>query len=887
MGTISTLLAAGSVWAQVNRIPASEPYGRLRLSFEANQGQADRRVKFVARGSGYNLFLTGDGAVLSLRRKSAVVREAQAADAMLRMTLVDANADAAVQGTDPLPGRTNYFVGRDPARWQTNVPTYGAVRYAGVYPGIDLIYRGNQRLLEYDFIVAPGANPHSIDIRFLGARHLSVNREGALVIRLGESYLIEPAPVVYQDAGGRRQLVNARYELRGRERVGFRLANYDRGRPLVIDPVLVYSTYLGGNSRDNAESIAVDALGSVYVTGATFSSDFPTTSGAFQRTIAPSTFAAVVTKFSPDGSALLYSTYLGGADSFGTHIAVDSAGHAYVVGYTTSSGFPTTPGALQTTFRGGVKGFVTRLNPAGSALEYSTLLGGSVNDYAWGIAVDGQGNAYITGSTTSLDFPTTPGALQTKSASWEDAFVTKLSPAGALLYSTYLGGTNSDQADNIAIDSAGNAYVTGATFSYDFPTTAGAPQRTPGPSWYGYNFVAKLNSDASALVYSTYLGGGQGTPRPGIAVDTAGNAYVTSRATPDSGFRATGGAFQTQPWSTGPQFAAFVTKLNSTGWPIYSTYLGVGSSGNGIKVDAAGNAYVTGEAGTYGFPTTPGAFQTGGSSAAFVTVVNPAGSNLQYSTYLGGSGVSTATDIAIDEFGNAYVTGWTTSSDFPVTPGSYQGTYAGTTDSFITKMALGGTLDTTPPIITPEISGTLGNNGWYTSNVAVRWNVSDPESNIVSSSSGCDGRVVQEETPGVTMSCWATNRAGLFNSAEVVIKIDKTPPLISGMPIPSCTLWPPNHKLIRVATVAATDALSGITPGTFTVTGTSNEPIDPSDPAIVITPNGSGGLVVQLQADRLGTGNGRVYTLSATTSDLAGNRTATTATCTVPHDQGK
>lgn len=418
----------------------SDSYGKLPLSFEANRGQTARQVKFLARGPGYTLFLTGDAAVLSLH--------GQKANAVLRMKLQGANARASVTGADALPGKSNYFMGSDPNQWRTNVPTYGAVKYAGVYPGIDLVYHGNQRLLEYDFLVAPGADPRAIGIRFQGARKLTVNREGALVIGLGGSEVIEHAPVVYQEIGGQRQTVAGRYVLRGRGRVGFSVAEYDRSQPLVVDPTLAYSTYLGANDVGNA--ITVDASGNAYVTGLTNSS-FPTTAGAFQTTFGGGDSCGIydvfVTKLNAAGSALVYSTYVGGTGcDVGNGIAIDASGNAYVTGNTTSANFPTTPGAYQTTYGGGnwasnYNLFVTKLNAAGSALVYSTYLGGGAGGRT-GIAVDTSGSAYITGAAPSSDFPTTPGAFQATSLSPVPAFVAKLNATGsALVYSTFLAGS--------------------------------------------------------------------------------------------------------------------------------------------------------------------------------------------------------------------------------------------------------------------------------------------------------------------------------------------------------------------------------------------------------------------------------------------------------------
>src|ERR1022692_2021146 len=657
-----------------------DSYGKLPLSFEANRGQTARQVKFLARGPGYTLFLTPDAAVLSLHR--------QKTNAVLRMKLQGANARASVTGADALPGKSNYFIGSDPSQWRTDVPTYAGVKYAAVYPGIDLVYHGNQRLLEYDFLVAPGADPRAIGIRFQGARKLAVNRDGALVIGLGGSEVIEPAPVVYQEVGGRRQTVAGRYVLRGKGRVGFSVAEYDRTHPLVIDPTLVYSTYLGsvnpGNGGNQGTSIAVDASGNAYVTGSTCSLDFPITLGAFQTTCGGGG-DAFVSKLNAPGSALVYSTYLGGSGlDLGYGIAVDASGSAYVTGQTGSSDFPTTPGAFQTTYRGCSgcwNAFVSKLNASGSALSYSTYLGGSTWDRAWGIAVDASGNAYVTGMAGSFDFPTTPGAFQTTLRGAANVFVSKLNAAGsALVYSTYVGGSGNDHAAGIALDASGNAYVAGFATSSDFPTTPGAFQATLHTVCCSNAFVTKLNPLGSALAYSTYLGGSADDYAYGIAVDTSGNAYTTG-FTSSTDFPTTPGAFQT----TRVIYDAFVSKLNPNGSAlVYSTYF---YGGPAIAADASGNAYVTGWTGC-DFPTTPDAFQTtcGGGDDAFVSELNSAGSALLYSTFLGGSNVDAGWGIAVDASGNVYVTGGTESSNFPTTPGAFQTTYtAGNWNGFVSK----------------------------------------------------------------------------------------------------------------------------------------------------------------------------------------------------------
>jgi hypothetical protein len=480
-----------------------DSYGKLPLAFEANHGQTDKRVKFLSRTGGYTLFLTADQAVLTLSRKktddphkakiagashkSPSSMAATKAGGVLRMKLRNANPAAKVTGVDELPGTSNYFIGNDRTKWQANVPTYAKVKYEAIYSGIDLVYYGNQRQLEYDFVVAPGANPHRIQFYVRGAKQIRQDAQGELVFKVGEDAIRWHRPLVYQEKDGTRQEIAARYAITDKNRVGFELAKYDASRPLYIDP-LIYSTYLGGSGSDFGQGIALDNAGNAYVTGYTDSTNFPTMN-PLQPTFGGGNSDAFVTKFNPNGSALIYSTYLGGSGSdFGQGIALDNAGDAYVTGATNSTDFPVTTGAFQTTNGGGYNAFVAKINPSGSALVYSTYLGGNggdeYGDGGTGIAVDGAGNACITGYTGSKDFPTTPSAFQTVCGGGPpggcyDAFVAKFDPTGsALVYSTYLGGSNVDHGTGIAVDGAGNAYVTGYTSSTDFPTKIPCSQPT-------------------------------------------------------------------------------------------------------------------------------------------------------------------------------------------------------------------------------------------------------------------------------------------------------------------------------------------------------------------------------------------------------------------------
>ena len=728
-----------------------ENYGQIPLSFERNAGQTDARVKFLSRGPGYTVFLTNDEAVLALsgsrKRKQSSSSESAAlplagfreissprpdparTTAVLRMHLIGANKNAQVAGMDQLPGTTNYFLGKDSRNWRTNVVNYRKVSYRDVYPGIDLVYYGNQRQLEYDFVVAPGSDPGAIQVSFAGAPKARLDGQtGDLVLSTAKGDVNFHRPVAYQiDAeqssstndykNDRKHFVESSFVLDAKNRVSFQLGSYDHSKALVIDPTLSYSTYLGGSGNDYATAVAVDSTGSAYVTGYTASANFPTVAGAFQTSCgggvscSSTHINAFVTKLNSTGTALVYSTYLGGSTKdYGYGVAVDAIGDAFIVGTTYSLDFPVTAGAYQQACGGGTcangDAFVTELNSTGSGLVYSTYIGGKTTNVADAIALDSSGNAYITGYTKSSNYPVTPGVFQGVCASCKsgfvDSFVTKLNSSGtALVYSSFLGGNNADVGYAIAVDSSENAYVTGYTYSTNFPTTTGAFQKTlGGPTGV---FVTKINSTASAMVYSTYLNGSAtGTSAcaacgSSIGVDAEGNAYVAG-LTWETNFPTTPGAYQVT--YGGGFHDGFVTKFNSTGTGlIYSTYIG-GSGDDGatsIVLDSSGTAYVKGNTFSSNFPTTPGAFSTtfiaGLNSEAFVLLLNPAGSALNYSTYLGGGAGSeyglATTMIALDSQvpPNIYVTGYTNSTTFPTTAGAFQAKRSGGYDAYVTKFA--------------------------------------------------------------------------------------------------------------------------------------------------------------------------------------------------------
>jgi hypothetical protein len=755
-------LCAGAVLAQqaTPKAPAvAENYGKLPLSFEANQGQTDPQVQFLSKGNGYTLFLTNKAAVLALTRtepcstnspnKPVIPTEAQHSGRtcastktdVVRMELTGANPTTQVEGTNHLPGIANYFIGNDPSKWHTSVPTYSKVSYKNVYPGVDLLYYGNQRQLEYDFVVAPHASAKEIKLHFAGATKLNLNQNGDLEVVAANGEVAFHKPLLYQIKQGQLQPVEGTYTLLARNEVGFKIGTYDQSRNLIIDPTLAYSTYLGGTGGDIANGVAVDTSGNTYVTGTTSSTDFPTMDpyqeGNGNKGNNCYTHACnnvFVTKLNATGSALIYSTYLGGlggrfGDS-GAGIAINDGGEAYVAGYTGSDNFPITPDAFQQTNysvantpaeNASRNAFITKLSADGSKLVYSTYLGGTGDsglsdggpgtggDYATGIALDPAGDAVVTGTAFSYQFPNTTPTYQdynkAEAIRSSNAFIAKLNGDGTgLIYFTFLGGTGlydpnggevgGDFANSIAVDGKGDAYVAGYTYSTDFPVygkpnvlqqTNNAGQPTSpykGTQSAANAFVAELNPTGSELVYSTYLGGsGYFNPYAtgyvtdaayGIAVDSSCSAYVAGRAvSPD--FRVTVGKFLRE--------GGFVAKLNPTGSALsYSTIVGGTKGGDdgdiafGVAVNESGNTYVIGKAESTNLPTTSVAFQAGNDtqatngSNAFVAQLSPDGTAIDYSSYLGGKGIDIAWGIAVDSSGNAYIAGQTTSENFPLSP---------------------------------------------------------------------------------------------------------------------------------------------------------------------------------------------------------------------------
>jgi hypothetical protein len=623
----------------------------------------------------------------------------------LRIHFVGANAAAQVSGVDELPGKSNYFIGKDRKKWRAGIPTYARVKYRGVYPGVDLVFYGDRRQLEHDFVIAPGTDPAVIALAFEGAQNLEINDQGDLVLRSSGGEVCLHKPQIYQQGVRGREAVAGNYVVKAGGRVGFEVARYDVAKPLVIDPVLSYSTYLGGtNGDDFGNAIAVDKVaGTAYVAGETLSTNFPVTALANKTSPPGGPEDVFVTKLNAAGTALIYSTYLGGNGTdraFG--IALDSLGNAYVTGDTDSTDFPVSANPFQPTPGGGMDAFVSKFDPTGANLLYSTYFGKSGMEHSFGVAVESPGKAYITGDTDSTNLAIVNG-FQTVFSASIDGFVAKfdttMQGTSSLLYSTYLGGAGNDEGNGIAVDSAGHAYVAGDTSSTDFPHTTGAFQT----SFQGVTdaFITKIDTGQTgngSLVYSTYLGGPMTDVAFAIALDTASppNAYVAGR-TDSISFPTTIGVFQATHVGT---VQAFVTKLNGAGMAlVYSTYLG-GSTGIvqnaadfswAIAVDSAGNAYTAGQT------TSPTDFplfrpfqaaNAGGTDDAFITKLDPTGSLLVYSSYLGGSGADHGFAIALDGAipANAYLTGDTNSTNFTTTTGAFQTTSQGGFDAFVTKI---------------------------------------------------------------------------------------------------------------------------------------------------------------------------------------------------------
>ncbi len=673
-GVSFTLMPRKPAETTGSHAPVSTALSRLPLSFEANRGQWEGGTDFVARGAGYSLALTATEARFALQ-PNQTGSEGKAPHS-LRMQLKGANAAAQPRGLDELPGRSNYLVGRDAARWRTDIAQFRQAKYESVYPGVDVVYYGAQGQLEYDFIVAPNADPRAIELSFADVDEVSVNAEGELVLRAAGAEVRQRKPVIYQEVNGQRQTVTGGYVQTGAREFGFEISDYDRELPLVIDPVILYASFLGGSDTEFAEVIERDAAGNLYVAGRTISTDFPVTAQALRKTAAPIQEDVFIAKLNPSGTALIYATYLGSETAvdwvFG--MAVDAAGNACLTGRTYAADFPITSNAAQKTYAGPYEGFVVKLNATGSTLLYSTFLGGSSSDEGRDIAVDVASNIYVTGKTSSSDFPTTPGAFQRALDGGGNAFMVKYTAVGGLAYASYYGSFNSDFGVKNAVgiyataDAMGNGYFGG----------------TENDSV----FLLKLSSSGLQRLYSFPLN--SMTRAEGMLLDNSGNLYVTGYT--NGGWTATAGAMQLANNSTD----AYVLKLNATGVLTYFTYLGgsLSESGTRMALDSTGNLYVVGWTTSADFPTrsAPQTRYGGGGlpfGDGFVTKLNAAGTAIVYSTFLGESGNDYVVDVKADSDGNAYVIGGSDRGAFPVTPNGLQTRLNGPLDAFIVKLGEG------------------------------------------------------------------------------------------------------------------------------------------------------------------------------------------------------
>jgi hypothetical protein len=749
----------------------SRGYGKLPLAFEVNQGQTAPEVQFLAHGAGYQLFLTSQEAVLTLSQplpastkavtgKSFLAASRKPGGALktsvLRMHLDGANPAPEIAGTKLLPGKVNYFIGDDPHKWRTDIPSYEAVRYRDIYPGVDLLFYGREQHLEYDFIVAPGADAKAIALSIAGARKLEVNSRGDLVMTVGNGKVALRRPSIYQHVNGERRQIAGNYLLGNDHQIRFSVAEYDHTQPLTIDPVLNYSTYIGGEVFDQALGIALDAAGDAYIAGLTQSTKFPTMNPLSATAPADvSLGTAFVSELNPTGEALIYSTYLGGSGNtfFGdgaNAIAVDTASppNIYVTGFTGSPDFPVStvllpfkgqPGPASTAMQFGGSAFITKLAPSASGsaqLAYSSYLGGDTFDEGFGIAVDGSGNAYIAGATASTNFPQqgtqiTPGLSSTNT----NAFLTKInttaSGTASLVYSTYLGGSGAggfinfgDVANAVTVDSSSNAYLVGGTTSTDFPTKGTAIAGSlscganNGSSTGSSAFISVINTTAQTLTYSHCLTGSNYDLAFGVNLGTGVPAVATgivymSGTTGSSNFPVTANSIPAP--STVTNGVAFVSLVNTaTGTLQYSTFLGGTNSDTGYSIssDSSGNAYVTGQTSSNDFPITQGALietLANPRGGGFISKISPNGNgvaDLVYSSYFGGQ---TVNSVARQDSGrgiavsgtNAYITGQMASPDMPVSSGAFQTSLGatGVTNAYVADLPLTPTISASPTSI--------------------------------------------------------------------------------------------------------------------------------------------------------------------------------------------
>jgi hypothetical protein len=808
------LLAAGIFFPSVRS--GASVLDHLPLVFEPNQGQAPAQTKFLCRGQGYATSLSSSRVVWALGKET------------LSMEIEGAGTALPGRGMDLLPGRSNYFFGSKPENWRTDISQYSKVQFDGVYPGIDLAFHGDQRRLEYDFVLQPGVDPKTIQLHFPQA-HLSLQADGSLEVRGRHGSMVFKAPVTYQPSAAGRISVKSAYVLVPGDRVNFEVGAYDRAQALVIDPTLVFSTYFGGSGDEWANSVVTDASGNIFVAGYTNSANFPT-STPYQAAGAGGDDAFVF-KLNPSATTLLFSTYLGGnGDDHAYRVRLDGSGNILLSGWTKSSNFPT-QSAFQSTNHafatGGTNCFITKMNPTASALVYSTYLGGSFNNPNFGLDVDGSGNAYVCGHTDTTDFPTTAGSFQSvkpSAASISTCYVAKVSAAGSLIYSTYLGGNSVDNCYDMAVDSAGNAYITGGTSSTTFPTV-GAIQASNGGGAFDV-FLTKMNAAGNGLVYSTYLGGSGSDTAGGIAVDVSGAAYVVG--TTSWNFPVVSA---NQGFYSGGTSDAFLFKANPAGNAlVFSTYLGGSGadSASAVALDGSGNVYVGGATISGNFPLLS-PLQTGlaGGYDTFVSAYNSSGI-LFFSTLLGGCANEQINGLAFGPGNLLTLAGWTSSTDFP-TKSAYQASYGGGVyDAFVAQLDM--SLAATPfvpatcpgsPTSTPTISPT---------STATPTLTPTPTLSVTSSSTFTDSPT-STATPTNCVGCSPSDTPTITSTST------HTPTMTpSATPTNSATSSP-----TRTSSVTASVTATSTDTGTFTTTGTHTAtPTCTPTPTYTATPSNTG-----------------------------------------------
>ncbi len=797
---------------------ASAQLAQRPLAFEPNVGQANAAAHYLSRGPGYAVFIAPSEAVLALapRQSGGGVSGRAVPPAVVRMRVAGGRADAVLAPGPALPGRVNYLRGADPRQWRVDVPTHRSVTARQVYPGIDAVFYGSPSDLEYDFVVAPGADPDLVALDFTDVAgaplQLSVDTEGHLQFAGAVAGARMERPRLYQDIDGVRRVVTGAYVLDrtgGRSVVRFELGAYDSAHTLVIDPVLTYSSFLGGSGFDVAYAAATDGVGNTYLAGTTFSSDFPVVN-ALQGS---GTFEAFVSKISASG-ALVYSTYLGGnGTTEGRAIAVDAAGQVYVTGFTSATSFPVvTP--FQFTSGGGSVGdvFVTKLDVTGSAIVYSTYLGGSGQDLGFAIQVDAAGAAYVGGCTTSANFPTVFPFQAALGASppfdyCEDGFVTKLASSGsALIYSSYLGGAKRDEVHGLAVDGNGRAIIVGLTQSADFPTTANVSQATLRGVYGQDAFVTSVQADGQTLRFSTFLGSSGYDEANGVALGPDGHVLVAGLAGSSDFPGTAAGAAQPVSGGDGDAFILKMDNVNSLSKVLYATYLG-GSSvdwADAVAADSAGNVYVAGVTSSANLPLAH-AVQSSliGTSSAFVAKLRAEPGPFLLSSYLGGSGGEQALGVAAGGSGALVVTGVTHSPDFPVV-NPFQSTYAGGGDAFVARLQARADVR----ITMTDAPDPVAVNGTLTYTVTVTNLGPDVGTNV---------RVTDALPAGTTLVSATTTQGTCIGTATV-----------------SCVLGTIDATAVTV-TLRVRPTTAGVRSNVATVTRTEQDPVSSNNSATVST----------------------------------------------------